>query len=657
MQRLFVSLTLAITVAVTLAAQTRPARATAAGAKPKPYTTWTQYLGGSDSSQYTALDQINKNTVSKLEVAWRYPVGERQIVFNPIVVDGVMYVQAKGTAIIALDPATGKELWVHENQGAIGARGINYWQSADGSDRRLVYLNNGMMTEIDAKTGESITTFGDGGKVDLRKALDRPESATRALQTSNPGRIFEDLFIISLPASGAAYESNPADVQAYDIKTGKLAWVFHSIPKPGEPGSETWPKETLPTAGGGHNWSEFTVDQENGIVFVPFGTARYDFFGGNRAGNNLFANSLVALDARTGKRLWHFQTIHHDLWDYDLPQAPKLLTIQQNGRPVQVVAQGSKQGFLYVFERKTGKPIWPIEERPVPKSDIPGEHASPTQPIPTKPAPYARQSFTEKDVNPFLPKEEQDAVREKLRGYRHEGIYTPGSLQGTVQVPGHNGGGNWGSSAVDPIKGEYYIVTKESPTVLKMIPGAPNGAMGGAVAGAAPPSAVPPADYTGPYRAPIDFWLTSMNLSAIGPPWSTLTAYDLNSGNIKWQVPNGTVTGLPNIAEWKGPTGAHWPRGGPLVTAGGLVFVATGSDRKFRAYDRDTGKVVWEVDTAVASDGVPASFEVNGRQMIVIPAASGLGSNALRISGKPFMQPGEGAYIAYALPTSTRSTH
>jgi glucose dehydrogenase len=651
MRKFAITLVLATAAIGGLVAQSRPASTQA-----KPYTTWMQYAGGAHSSQFTALDQINKGNVNKLEVAWTYPVGDRQVVFNPIMVDGMLYVQ-KGSSIVALDAASGKELWERPNQGGIGARGINYWQSADGSDRRIVYLNGGMITQINAKTGEPITSFGENGKVDLRKGLDDPTRAARPLQTSNPGRIYQNLYIISLPASGAGYEANPADLQAYDLLTGKLQWVFHSIPKPGEPGSETWPADMLPKAGGGHNWSEFTVDEANGIVFVPFGTARYDFFGGNRAGNNLYANTLVAIDAKTGRRLWHFQTIHHDLWDYDLPQSPKLLTIRQNGRPVEVVAQGTKHGFLFVFERKTGRPVFPIEERPVPKSDLPGEKASPTQPFPAKLKPFARQSFTEKDVNPFLPKDEQEAIKERLRGYRNEGIFTPPSLQGTVQVPGHNGGGNWGSSAVDPIKGEYYIVTKESPTVLKMLPGAPNGAMGGALPGATPPPDKVPADYTGLYRSPIDFWLTSMNLSAMGPPWSQLTAYDLNTGEIKWQVPNGTVAGLPQTPEWKGPTGAHWPRGGPLVTGGGLVFVATGSDRKFRAYDRDNGKVVWETDIAVNSDGVPASYEIGGRQFIVLPVAGGAGSNALRINGQPYMKAGPGAYVAYALPAGTKSTN
>jgi len=648
-------------VAGTPAAQSPPP-AQAAPAAAKPYTTWTQYLGGAHSSQYTALDQINTSTVSRLKVLWTYPVGERQFVFNPIVVDGVMYVLAKSNALVALDAATGKELWEHPNTGAVGARGLNYWQSPDGRDRRLFYLNAGMLTSIDARTGATVESFGEMGKIDLRPALGRGLDTVRPLQTSNPGRVYDDLIILSLPAQGAGHESTPGDVQAYDVRTGTLRWVFHSVPRPGEFGADTWPEGRTLTAGGVHNWSELTVDEENGIVFVPFGTARYDFFGGDREGSNLFANSLVALDAKSGTRLWHYQTIHHDLWDWDLPQAPKLLTIQQNGRPVQVVAQATKHGFLFVFERRTGTPIWPIEERRVPASDLPGEKAWATQPFPTKPAPFARQSLSEKDVNPWLPAAEQEEIRAELRSMRNEGLFTPPSLQSTLQMPGHNGGANWGSSAVDPVRGEFYVVTKESPTSLKAIPGDPSaprgggagragaagvGALGAGPAGAgAPPPAAP--ETSGRFRIPIDFMLSSMNLSKIGPPWSTITAYDLNTGNIKWQVPNGTVAGLPEIPQWKGNTGAHWPRGGPLVTAGGLLFVGTGSDRKFRAYDRDNGKVVWETDVEATPDGVPASFDIDGRQIIVVPVAGGAGSNAVRINGVA-RPAGPGGYIAYAL--------
>jgi quinoprotein glucose dehydrogenase len=652
MRKFVLSLVVVGAAVSTLVAQSRPRPAT----RPKPYTTWTEYLGSSDSSAYTALDQINKNTVSNLQIAWTYPTGNRQYTFNPLVINDVMYVLAKSNDLVALDAATGKELWDHPNMGPVGARGMNYWRSADGTDGRLFYINAGYLTSVDAKTGETITTFGQNGRVDLRLALDRDTSKIQPLQTSNPGRIYQNLIIVSLPAQGAGYESTPGDVQAYDVHSGKLVWVFHSIPRPGEFGADTWPAGMTATAGGVHNWSEFTVDQENGIVFVPFGTARYDFFGGNRQGANLFANSLVALDAKTGKRLWHYQIVHHDLWDYDLPQAPKLLTIHQNGKAIDVVAQATKHGFLFVFDRKTGKPIWPIEERPVPKSDLPGEHAWPTQPFPTKPKPFARQSFTEKDINPYLPPDEQDAIRQKLRSYRNEGLFTPPSLQGTVEIPGHNGGANWGSSSVDPIKGELYIVDKESPTVLKVIPGDVASAMGTAPRGETPPPNPPPPDYKGRYRSPIDFWLTSLRLSALGPPWSTLTAYDLNTGEIKWQVPNGTVSNLPPIDAWKGNTGAQWPRGGILVTGGGLLFVATGSDRTLRAYDRDTGKVLWSTELPAASDGMPASYEVDGRQMIVVPVASGLGSNAVRVDGKT-LPAGPGSYITFALPTPARTTN
>ena len=295
---------------------------------------------------------------------------------------------------------------------------MNYWESPDRSDRRFIYLQRGDVIAVNAQNGEPITSFGNNGRVDLRDAMERKPAGP--VGTSNPGRIFENLFIIPLPG-GANYGGPPSDVHAYDVRTGKLAWIFHVIPHEGEFGYDTWPEGHYKLGGGGHNWSEFTVDEENGIAFVGFGSPRYDFYGGDRKGNNLFANSLVAIDARTGKRIWHQQLIHHDLWDWDIPQSAKLLTIRQNGKPRQVVAQATKQGFLYVFDRKTGQPIWPIVERPVPQTDVPGEWSSPTQPFPTKPAPFAKQSFTEKDINPYLPKEAQDELRARLRTYRNEG--------------------------------------------------------------------------------------------------------------------------------------------------------------------------------------------------------------------------------------------
>ncbi len=618
-----------------------------AGALPAPaggpdYRSWDQYLGGADSAQYSALAQIDKRNVAELEVAWTYPTGERgSYLFNPLVVDGVMYVLAKDRSIVALDAATGRELWVRPNEGPVGTRGMNHWQNDDGSDRRLFYVNAGMLTAIDARTGQTIESFGDGGRVDLRGGLEGDTNAIRALQTSNPGRVFENLIIMSLPASGIGYASAPADIHAYDVLTGELRWIFHTVPRPGELGADTWPADDPRRFGGVHNWSESTVDVERGILYVPTGTARYDFYGANRPGDNLFGNTLLALDARTGERLWHFQTIHHDLWDYDLPVAPKLLTVRHGGREIAAVAQASKQGYLYVFDRVTGEPLWPVEDRPVPASDAPGEHASPTQPIPTAPPPFARLTFTEADINPYIPEEDREKVREILRTYRNEGLYTPPSLRGTVMMPGHNGGANWGSVAVDPFAGRLFVVSKELPTtaLLREAGGGPQGAAGAATQ--PPPNAD---DDFVPYTVPIDFMLQSNGLSAIGPPWSQLTAYDLNTGTIMWQVPNGEVSFLAERGIRN--TGSHAPRGGPVVTAGGVLFVGTSSDRKFRARDVDTGEVLWEYDLPAATEGVPAVYEVDGRQYVTIAVGgNGLFSHALDLP-----EPGPGRYMTFALP-------
>jgi quinoprotein glucose dehydrogenase len=623
----------------------------------QPYTTWREYGGGAHSSQYSALKQIDKSNVAQLEVAWTFPSGEKSFSFNPLIVDRTMYVAARDNEIVALDAETGKELWSHPNESAVGARGMNYWQSKDGSDRRLLYQSGGFLTAIDARTGKTIESFGDKGKVDMRTALAGDGfdiTNVRPLVTSNPGRIFENTVILSLPAQGAGYTSTPGDVTAWDVQTGKLKWIFHSIPHPGEFGYDTWPKDSYKTAGGVHNWSEFTVDEANGIAFVPFGTARYDFYGGNRPGNNLFANSIVAIDARTGKYIWHQQLVHHDLWDYDLPQAPKLLTIHKDGQAIDVVAQATKHGFLFVFDRKSGKPIWPIEERPVPQSDLPGEHSSPTQPFPTKPAPFAVQSFTEKDINPFLPKDEQETLRQRLRNSRNEGLFTPPSFQGSIEMPGHNGGANWASSAVDPIKGELYVVSKNLPVMLHAMVSNEEPSARSIVGSVVTPEEAAKnladakaAAAKGPVRyvVPYDFLRSPTNgMAAIDPPWSHLTAYDLNTGEIKWRVPDGATLGPGMPAD----SGAHFPRGAPLVTAGGLVFVATAQDRRFRAYDRDSGKVLWSKELASGSEGIPASYEVNGRQFIALPAAAGDG--LFPPTAQPGAAPQQRGYVVFALP-------
>jgi quinoprotein glucose dehydrogenase len=688
-------------------------------AEERPYTTWSDYLGSPGSAQYSALKQINKTNVSKLQVAWTYPTSDKNnYTFNPLIVDGVMYVEAKTNSIVAVDAATGREIWVHPTKArAITARGMNYWQSKDGSDRRLFFCADNFLNAIDAKTGESIPSFGESGKTDIRVGFDgRDPKTLLRVQNNTPGRVFENLLILGSAAS-AEYEGNPGAIRAFDVLTGKLAWVFHTIPHPGEFGYETWPPDAWKTLAGVENWSEMTLDDKRGIVYIPLASPRYDFYGGNRKGANLFGNSLVALDARTGKRLWHFQFVHHDLWDYDLPAAPKLLTVEHNGKKVDAVAQPTKMGFLFVFNRVTGEPLWPIEERAVPKSDVPGEEAWPTQPFPTKPPPFARQKFTTDDINPYIPAEERATFRDRILSARNEGLFTPPSLRGSVEMPGHNGGANWGGSAVDPSAGLLYVQSKDLPTMLKLDTKAPrtgppsgadiysdncagcHGADRAGQGGTAPsltdittrltadqikatvtsgqgrmpgfaqlnPRALdalvaylgaPPSPATPPpagrsttdlvplapqrYWSPVDFLLTSTKLSAIGPPWSNLTAYDLNTGTIKWRIPLGQVTDL--AAQGHTDTGSHFPRGGMAVTAGGLLFSATTSDRKFRAYDRDNGKVVWETDVPEGAEGVPAVYEVGEREYIVICVAAGNG-----MMGGPAAQK-NGAYIAYALP-------
>jgi glucose dehydrogenase len=626
---------LGATMAACLAASPLAAAKDLGPSKPFDFKAWDQYLGGGDSSQYSSLKQINKSNVAKLKVAWTYQIGQGPAPdFNPTVVGDTIYLLGAKNAIVALDAKTGKEIWSHPNQGLVGSRGINQWVSKNGKDRRLVYINNGNLTEIDAKTGETVTSFGKDGFVDLRVGLPGDISKMPPLRTNNPGRIYENLVIISLPANGASYVSNPADIHAYDVLTGELKWVFHTIPAEGEPGSETWPKGAPRAAvGGGHNWSESTIDETRGIIYIPTGTARYDFYGANRHGKNLYANCLLAIDAKTGKLKWYFQMVHHDIWDYDIPAAPKLITVMHDGKKVDAVAQPTKFGFLYVFDRDTGKPLWPVEERPVPKSDVPGEEAWPTQPFPTAPPPFERQKFTEDMINPYLAPADAAKAHKAFESYRNEGLFTPPSLRGSLMLPGHFGGGNWGCSAIDPKNGTMYVESRSLPTLARLT---------------VPPKerAVVPnnadAEFV-PYYAPIDFLLQSNGMSIIGPPWSRLTAYDLNKGTIKWQVPLGGVTGLED--QGIAGTGSHVPRGGPVVTGSGLIFISTASDRKLHAYDEETGKLVWEYSLPAAAQGVPAVYEAGGREYVAI-AVGGNGMFGLRGTQKP----GANQYMVFALP-------
>jgi quinoprotein glucose dehydrogenase len=641
-------------VAACLAATWAFASAAPASAQAKPdFKTWDQYLGGGDSSQYSSLDQINQKTVKNLKLAWSYATndeGERgSYRFNPLIVGKVMYVIAHQNALVALDAATGKELWRHAMppRSRVGTRGASYWASADGKDRRIFLTVNGMLSAFNADNGEAITSFGDNGQVDLRVGLDGDISQVRPLQTDNPGRVFENLIIMSLPAGAYSFASSPADIHAYDVRTGKLVWKFNVIAKVGEPGGDTWPARDHEKFGGGHNWNESTIDVENGIMFIPTGTARYDFYGANRPGNNLYTDSLLALDARTGKLKWHFQAVHHDLWDYDLPQAPKLLTLHKDGKVIPAVAQGTKFGFLFVFNRLTGEPVFPIEEKPVPVSDAPGEKSSPTQPYPTVVEPFARQKpLTDADVDPYLSDADKAKVLNMIHTYRNQGIFTPPSVGGTIEIPGHGGGANWGSSAVDPEHGLFYVVSKDTPTpVVLKAPAAPGEKPAPFTLAAG--VEVPNGDegFVG-YSAPVDFWTQSNGLPPIAPPWSRMTAYDLNTGKKLWEVPDGDVMTL--AAKGVKGTGSLGPRGGPVVTAGGLIFAGTASDRKLRARSVADGSVLWEADLPAAPEGPAAVFEEGGAEYVTVPVG---GNGQFAPTGDIALPPpGPGAYMTFALP-------
>jgi quinoprotein glucose dehydrogenase len=699
----------------------------------KRYTTWSDYGGSADSMQYSALEQINKNNVSQLDLAWFYPVPDRKgnFGFNPLIVDGIMYVFGPNSAIVALDAVTGKEMWAHPVEGgAPGNRGINYWESKDRKDRRLIFGAAGTLRAIDARTGAPIKTFGKDGHVDMRDGPLRPLGGP----SGTPGRVFQNLFITG-SNTGEGYGSTPGDIRAFDVVTGALVWTFHTIPHPGEYGYDTWPEGAYKWAGGVNAWGELSVDEARGIVYVPLGSPTHDMYGGDRKGANLFGNSLVALDARTGKRLWHFQTIHHDIWDYDLTTAPKLLSVRHKGKPVDVVAQATKFGLLYVFNRVTGEPLWPIEERPVPKSDVPGEESWPTQPFPTHVPPFARLKFDVDDINPHLEEADRDKIRDVLRSARNEGLFTPQTLdRHQISVPGELGGSNWGGSAGDPATGMLYVRSADQPGFHRLRPPGVGGDGSPAQRGRAvyqqtcemchgeanaqgiqsfdrasiinikelgadhvrkivrtgqgqmPPFAedrlsteqldvlvaylsdpaaargnnpgrprppLPHVDGITRYTGPLGSMLRAPNgLPAISPPWSSIVAYDLNTGTIKWRTPLGGVRALAakGIRDTGNAQRVH--RNGLVVTAGGLIFVGTNADGTVRAYDKDTGKSLWARELDANPEGMPSVFEVRGRQYVVFCASYWPDVRPGNIAVFPGRQEAQGYYV-FALPSKT----
>ena len=688
---------------------------------------WGTYLGDSGSSHYSTLKQITPRNVSRLEVAWTYHAGgadpgnRSQIQCNPLVLDGVLYGTTPDLQLVALDAATGRERWRFDPASVPGItksgvnRGVVFWR--DGADRRILYANDHFLHAVDARTGQRVPTFGDRGSIDLKQDLGRDVTGL-SLQSTTPGILFGDRLIMGMRLGEGPAPAAPGHIRAYDVRTGRLVWRFNSIPLPGEFGHETWPPNAHQYIGGVNVWTGFALDERRGLVFCPTGAPAFDFWGGNRIGQNLFANCLIALDAHTGRRVWHQQLVHHDLWDRDLPAPPNLLTVMHRGMPVDAVAQVTKSGHVFVFHRETGEPLFPIREVPVPQSDLQGESAWPTQPLPVKPAPFSRQLLTYDDLTDLSPEAHRQAL-ERFTKIRPHTPFLPPSREGTLIFPGFDGGAEWGGAAADP-DGILYVNGNEMAWVLTMVESQRRGseplATGEALfnqicaachgidrrgntaqnvpslvgveqrlkpadvlalfktgkgvmpafdfltenqrqlvvahlLGTAPPSRAVPDNDPGPKEPaggtdvlgtiPYSMtgyhrWLDTNGYPAIKPPWGTLNAIDLNTGDYRWRVtlgewPELTARGIP-------PTGTE-NYGGPVVTAGGLVFIAASRDGHLRAFDRRTGKELWKSKLPAAGYATPATYSVNGRQYVVIACGGGkIGT------------PSGDAYVAFALP-------
>ena len=679
---------------------------------------WPVYGGQPANQHYSSLTQINRSNVNKLRVAWTYDTGEDGgLETSPLIVGRTLYAYTPSQKVIALDAVNGKLLWKFDSdvKAEQSARGVAYW--TDGKDGRILAGVMNYLYALDPSTGKPIPSFGEGGRIDLRKNL-RGDYQAQSIALTTPGIVYKDLIIVggempeTLPAP-------PGDIRAYDVRTGDLRWSFHTIPHPGEFGYETWPKDAWKTSGAANNWAGMALDAERGIVYVPTGSAAFDFYGGDRIGNDLFADTVLALDANTGKRIWHFQGVHHDLWDRDFPSAPALLTVTHDGKQIDAIAQTTKTGYLYLFDRLTGQPLFPIEERSYPASTVPGELASLTQPRPLKPAPYARQLLTEDMLTNRTPEAHAWAV-DKFRTFRSEGLFVPFGLDGqTVIFPGFDGGAEWGGPAIDPKTGVIYVNANEvawtgglaadkptrtpgeaiyrsqcsvchgadrsgSPpgfpsligiskrlsdtqitatihqgkgrmptfpnlsdaqltTLLEFLHDDPTASPGAhptsdkqemaSVAAEATTPQEPQYSFTG-YRK----FLDPDHYPAIAPPWGTLNAIDLNTGNYLWKIPLGEYPAL--AAKGMKNTGSE-NYGGPIVTAGGLVFIgATLYDYKFHAFDSRTGKLLWETQLPYAGRATPATYMIDGKQYVVVATGG----------GRYQVAPAKGVYVAFSLP-------
>jgi len=667
---------------------------------------WPSYGGDPANHHYSPLVQINRENVKSLAVAWSFDTREEGgLQSTPIVVDGVLYGITPTQKIFALDALTGKLLWKFDPgiRGAQPDRGLAFWSDETAKkDRRILVGVMNFVYALDAGTGRPVEGFGDHGRIDLREGLGRVPVSAQSIALTSPGVVYEDLLIVG-GRNPETPPSPPGDVRAFDVRNGKLRWAFHTIPRPGEAGYETWPKDAWKTAGAANNWAGMSLDSERGILYVPTGSAVFDFYGGDRVGDDLYANCLLALKAKTGERIWHFQGVHHDIWDRDFPSAPVLLTLQRNGKDVDAVAQTTKQGFVYVFDRSTGAPLFPVEDRKYPASTVPGEVAATEQPLPILPAPFSRQSLTEELLTNRTPEAHRWAV-EKFRTFRSGGQFVPfGVGKDTVVFPGFDGGAEWGGPAVDPQTKILYVNANDVAWTGALVPNTGENSAQGLYAsqcgvchgeklrGSPPamPSLVGVGDRLTPQQIaatikagkgrmpgfpslsddrvlalvqylaigeskelggerPLDAmryrftgyskFLDPEGYPAVAPPWGTLNAINLNTGEYAWKIPLGEYPELATKGQNNTGTENY---GGPIVTAGGLVFIgATNFDKKFRAFDKSTGALLWETTLPFSGNATPVTYEVNGRQFVVI--AVGGGKNPKSESG--------GIYVAFALP-------
>ena len=664
------------------------------------YTDWAIYRGDKKANQYSTLDQVNTSNVDQLELAWEYRHGDPNgpsMYSNPIMIDGLLYFTTPRVNAVAIDAATGREVWVFEpasvhddNRRFRGRnRGVVYWEDPQGAQGRIFNFVRDRVYALDAKTGKLIKSFGEGGWIDLRKNLPVPRDKA-SIEVTTPGIVYGNILIIGsrVPEGN---DSTPGDIRGYNAETGEFVWIFNTIPLAGQFGHDTW--EWLPdeTYGGANPWGGFSLDQERGWVFCATGSAAGDFiYGGTRKGLNLFANCVLVLDARTGERKWHYQTVHHDIFDYDNPPAPILCTITQDGKRRDVAVQFTKMGLTFILDRETGEPVFPVEERLVPASRVPGEEAWPTQPFPTRPPPLVRLATYEADLTRVTP-ESHEAALAKFQQHETGFLYTPASLRGTITTPGHQGGVEWGGGAFDPATGVLYVNANEAPTINQLKPigdvkpeSATPEQRGSLLYSLActhchgfnrmgnPPLYPPLKDVkarlqTGEIRDVLlngrgimpsfvnletnelndliaylesdnepeeaaaegkvrryaqisPFFEDHHGVPAISPPWGTLNAIDLNRGEILWKVPLGEYPQL--VAKGIRNTGAK-NFGGPILTAGNLIFIAATPDEKIRAFDKYTGKVLWEHKLPAGGYATPSTYQINGRQYIVIAAGGG----------------------------------